>query len=188
MHEMIAITPLGGATAQIDSFSSVEISEQPDWALASVTARHGQTEAVKEAAINLMGISLPDVGDVTAGPEMTAFWIGPDQWMIEADHAQHERLAAKLKAGFANSASVTEQTDGWARFDVDGSKAVEMFERLCPLDARAMATDRVSRSSIEHLVCFVVCRNAGQHFSVFCPRSAAASLHHTLCTAAQSLS
>ncbi|MDG2405293.1 MAG: sarcosine oxidase subunit gamma [Paracoccaceae bacterium] len=187
MHDLIAITPLGGTAAQVDNFSGVEISEQPDWALASVTVRHGQTEAVKEAAISMMGINLPDVGHVTSGPEMSAFWIGPDQWMVEASHTHHERLSAELKAGFSNFASVTEQTDGWARFDVDGPKTVAMFERLCPLNARAMTTDRVSRSSIEHLGCFVVCRSASQYFSVFCPRSSAASLHHALCTAVQSL-
>lgn len=187
MHDMIAITPLGGAVAQVDTFSGVNISEQPNWALASVTARHGQTKAVKKAAVDLMGIGLPDVGHVTVGSELSAFWIGPDQWMFEAGHAEHEELATTLKAGFADSASVTEQTDGWARFDVNGPKVVAMFERLCPLDARDMASDRVSRSSIDHLGCFVVCRSAGAHFSVFCPRSSAVSLHHALCTAAQSL-
>ena len=65
MHDMIALTPLGGAVAQVDTFSGVNISEQPNWALASVTARHGQTEAVKKAAVDLMGIGLPDVGHVT---------------------------------------------------------------------------------------------------------------------------
>jgi len=187
VHDMIALTPLGGAVAQVDTFSGVNISEQPNWALASVTARHGQTEAVKKAAVDLMGIGLPDVGHVTVGSELTAFWTGPDQWMFEAGHAGHEELAAELKAGFSNSASVTEQTDGWARFDVTGPKVVAMFERLCSVNSRAMTSDRVSRSSIEHLGCFVVCRSTGAHFSVFCPRSSAGSLHHALCTAAQSL-
>ena len=187
MHDMIAITPLGGAVAQVDTFSGVNISEQPNWALASVTTRHGQTDAVKKAAVDLMGIGLPDVGHVTVGSELTAFWTGPDQWMFEAGHAEHEELATGLKASFANSASVTEQTDGWARFDVTGPKVVAMFERLCSVDSRAMTSDRVSRSSIEHLGCFVVCRSTGAHFSVFCPRSSAGSLHHALCTAAQSL-
>ncbi|MBT4520708.1 MAG: AMIN domain-containing protein, partial [Halieaceae bacterium] len=83
-------------------------------------------------------IDLPEVGKVNSGLEMTAFWIGPDQWMIMASHDTHEDLAHMLRTGFGSSASVTEQTDGWARFDVEGENTVAMFERLCPLDAKAM--------------------------------------------------
>ena len=187
MHDLIAITPLGGTTAQIDIFPGVEISEQPDWALASLTARHGQAKALHETAPSLLGATLPEVGKVSCGPQMTAFWIGPDQWMVMASHGAHEDLANKLKTAFKGSASVTEQTDGWARFDVDGQNAVALFERLCPLNAKAMATNSVSRSAIEHLGCFVICSTAGYRFSVLCPRSSAASLHHALCTAAKSL-
>jgi len=58
---------------------------------------------------------------------------------------------------------------------------------LCPLDAKAMISNSVSRSAIEHLGCLVICSSAGYKFSVLCPRSSAASLHHALCTAAKGL-
>ena len=188
MHDLIAITPLGGTTAQTDSFPGLEISEQPNWALASVSARHGVAKTVHKTAPNLIGIDLPEVGKVNSGLEMTAFWIGPDQWMVMAAHDAHEDLAHMLRTGFGSSASVTEQTDGWARFDVEGENTVAMFERLCPLDAKAMISNSVSRSAIEHLGCLVICSSAGYKFSVLCPRSSAASLHHALCTAAKGLS
>ena len=187
MHDLIAITPLGGTTAQTDSFPGLGISEQPNWALASVSARHGQVATVHKSAPSLIGTDLPEVGKVSCGSEMAAFWMGPDQWMITAAHDAHEDLANMLRTGFTSSASVTEQTDGWARFDVEGENTVAMFEQLCPLNARAMTKDSVSRSAIEHLGCFVICWAACHRFSVLCPRSSAGSLHHALCTAAKSL-
>jgi hypothetical protein len=53
VHDLIAITPLGGTTAQTDSFPGLEISEQPNWALASVSARHGAAKTVHKTAPKL---------------------------------------------------------------------------------------------------------------------------------------
>ena len=187
MHDLIAITSLGGITAQIDSFAGLEISEQPNWALASISARRGQIIAVQAAAVTLLGTKLPDVGQSASGNAMTVFWIGPDQWMAEADLSSHENLASILKMSFQASASITEQTDGWARFDVKGPHLVALFERLCPLRIKTMTSGDSSRTAIDHLSCFVICRIPSQHVSVLCPRSGTASLHHTLCITAASL-
>lgn len=186
MHDLTAITPLGGTTARINTFDGLQVSENPDWALASVAARAGQEKPMAAAAKKLVGAALPGVGGVAGKGDMTAFWIGPEQWMIEAPMESHEDLAALVKASLKDTASVTEQTDGWVRVDVDGPRTPDIFERLCALDTRAMATNTVSRTSIEHLGCFVLCREAGSRFSVLGPRSSAASLHHALCVAAKS--
>lgn len=186
MHDLIAITPLGDTTARIDTFEGLRISENPDFALASVTSRLGQAKPMAAALKKQLGLDLPDVSKIATKKGLWAFWTGPDQWMIEAPHDSHEDLASQLKAALGNSASVVEQTDGWARFDIEGPRAGDMFERLCPLDTQRMQTGSVSRTSIEHLGCFVLCRAAGGSFSVIGPRSSAASLHHALCVAAKS--
>ena len=186
MHDLTPITPLGGTTARVDIFDSLQISENPDWALASIAARIRQEKPMAAAAERIIGVALPGVAGVAGKGDMTAFWTGPDQWMVEAPMASHEDLAARLKTELQDTASVTEQTDGWVRFDVDGPRAPDVFERLCPLDTRSMDSNTVNRTSIEHLGCFVLCREAGAAFSVLGPRSSAVSLHHALCTAAKS--
>jgi len=50
-----------------------------------------------------------------------------------------------------------------------------------------MAQGQVTRTRLEHLGCFLICRTKNSHFSVFGPRSSAGSLHHALTVAATSV-
>ncbi len=186
MHELKPLTPLGGETPKIDSFDGLRISECPEWALASVTARRGCAIDAAAAVEKLIGTALPDIAmSATAGP-FTAFWSGPQQWMIEAPHDSHEDLAAQLKAAVGETASITEQTDGWCRFDLEGARCHDVLERLCNANTRAMERGHATRTRLEHLGCFLICRTKDIHFSVMGPRSSAGSIHHALTVAATS--
>jgi sarcosine oxidase subunit gamma len=187
VHDLTALTPLGAQGARVTTFDGVEITENPDWALASVAARQDRQKQLSAAAKKLLGGALPGVSLVSGTSEISAFWIGPEQWMFQAPFATHEDLAAQLKKALKDTASVVEQTDGWVRFEVKGARAMDVFERLCALDTRAMATGHVTRTAIEHMSCFVICQKAGHAFSVLGARSSAASLHHAMCTAAKSV-
>lgn len=186
MHDLKPITPLWGTAAQIDSLGDMRISECPDWALASIAARRGQEDAMAAAANKFLGVPLPDVARSASKDPFTAFWTGPHQWMIEAPHDTHEDLAAQVKSALGESASVTEQTDGWVRFDLEGPHCDDVLELLCNADTRTMEQGDVTRTQLEHLGCFLICRAAGTHFSVLGPRSSAGSLHHALITATKS--
>ncbi len=185
MHDMIALTALGGTTAQVDTFDLLRISECPDWALASLAGRLGREDEVAETAKELLGTALPEAGKCAVREPFFAFWTGPEQWMIEAPHDSHEDLAAQVKAAVGDAGSVTEQTDGWVRFDLEGARCHDVLELLCNADSRTMAAGTATRTRIEHLGCFLICRS-GTHFSVIGPRSSAGSLHHALVGAARS--
>ncbi|MGR3572822.1 sarcosine oxidase subunit gamma [Brevirhabdus sp.] len=186
MHNLEPITPLGGTTPRQDRIGGVTITENPDRALASLAARLGRVDDCTTAMRGLLGGDLPDVAQAGSG-EVAAFWTGPEQWMLEAPHDTHEDLAARVGEAVGDAGSVTEQTDGWCRFEVTGSDAVALFERLCPLDLRKLEAGRVSRTTIEHLGCFVICRDTARAYSVMGPRSSAATLHHALVSAAHSI-
>ncbi|MGB5559853.1 MAG: sarcosine oxidase subunit gamma [Paracoccaceae bacterium] len=185
-HRLKPIPPLGGDMPRTDRFEGLTITENPDLALASVACRPGQGKSFGTAAKKALGFALPGPGQTAAKGDYTAFWTGPEQWMLGAPFASHEDIAAILKRVFKATASVTEQTDGWARFDLNGSAAPVVFERLCNLNTRAMASGSATRTVIDHLGCFVICRAAGTDFSVLGPRSSAGSLHHAMTTAATS--
>lgn len=184
--DLTPLTALGGTTARVDSFDGLRISECPDWALASVAARLGQEPAMASAARAFLGMALPDVARTAEPDPFGVFWIGPDQWMIEAPHDTHESLAAQIKAALGDTASVTEQTDGWVRFDLQGERCHDVLERLCNADTRTMAPGSVTRTRLEHLGCLLIRRPQDDHFSVLGPRSSARSIHHALMTAATS--
>lgn len=186
MHNLKPLTPLGGNTAKIDKFDGLVISECPNWAMASVATRRGRAQDLASAAKKYLGADLPDVASSAGAGDLTAFWTGPDQWMIEAPHASHEDLAAQVKTAVGDAASVTEQTDGWCRFDLEGARCHDVLERLCNADSRAMEDGQVTRTRLEHLGCFLICRAKDLHFSVIGPRSSAGSIHHALTVAARS--
>ena len=185
-HRLQPLLPLAGKSPRADTFDGLAITESANLAMASLTCRLGRSEDFARTALAVFGMAMPRPGLVKAQPPFAAIWIGPDQWLIEAPFDTHEDIARIVKDKMGGTASVTEQTDGWARFEVEGPRAADVFERLCALDIRSMQTGAASRTLVEHLGCLVVCREAGQRFSVLGPRSAAGSLHHALVTAAQS--
>lgn len=183
MHDLIALTPLGAHTARQDRVGAVTLTEAPDWALASVAARLGQEDACRAGLTTLIGAAVPGPGGAGTGAVFGAFWTGPDQWMIEARYEGHEDLAGEVKAVLKDAASVSDQSDGWCRFDLAGDGLSAVLERLCNLDLEAMGAGSARRTAIEHMGCFVVCRAAGAHVSVIGARSSAGSLHHAILTA-----
>ena len=186
-HQLKAMTPLGAASPKIETFDGVRIEEIVSSALASVAARKGKTEELRDAAKTALGLDLPPPGKASSGEPYSCFWMGPDQWMVEAPFASHEDIADRLQASLGGNASVTEQTDGWARFDITSSRAIDLFEILCPVDVAEMQAGDATRSLMEHVGIFLVCRKAREHFSVLGPRSSAVSLHHALSTATRSI-
>jgi sarcosine oxidase, subunit gamma len=187
VHDLAAITPLGGSTPKTDQIGAIRITEVTDRALASVSCRPGKGQAFAEAAKALFGAALPGPGMSTTGDPYGLIWTGPDQWFAEAPFGSHEDIARIVKAGLGDTASVTEQTDGWVRFDVEGAPVVDMLERLCPVASRQMKTGAATRTVLEHMGCLVICRAEGARFSILAPRSYAGSLHHALAAAAHSI-
>jgi sarcosine oxidase subunit gamma len=171
----------------MDTFGVFTICENTERSLGSLACRKGRNREFEKAAKNLFGFEMPEPGQSVTRKPYSAIWIGPDQWLIEAPFDTHEDIAGSLKAGFGDCASVAEQTDAWAVFDTEGPTSVEVFARLCAIDLRRMETGNATRTAIEHLGAIVICREIGIRFSVLCPRSGAASLHHSLVTAAKSL-
>ena len=179
------LTALGHAAPENVTIGPVTIAEVTTTALASLASRRGRAADVTAAA-TAQGIPLPGPGRAEPGAPFAAFWLGPDQWMVEAPFATQEDIAAILRPMFGDSASITEQTDAWVRFDVSGTRLPALFERLCSFDLRSNGAGSATRTVIEHLGCYLI-RRADTVLTLYGPRSSAQSLHHALTTAARSV-
>lgn len=180
-----SLTPLGHDAALIETIGAITIIENTGIALASLASRMGR-EAEVAALAQTVGIPLPGPGRAEAAGTYAAIWIGPQQWMIEATFVTHEDITAILKPIFTETASITEQTDAWARFDLTSSDLPALFERLCNYDLRKAWVGDATRTVIDHLGCYVI-RRAQTEVSILGPRSSAHSLHHAITTAAKAL-
>lgn len=181
MPNLTALTPLGAAHARTDQIGTITLTEVTDRALASLTCRDHVMPAFLAAA-NSVGLTLPQAGHWADG-NRAAIWTGVDQWLVDAPYGPD--LAADLKSVFGDAASVTEQTDAWARFDISGAAKVDLLERLCPAPSRRMGAGMATRSTVEHIGCLLMCDT--DKFRLMCARSYAGSLHHALTTVAQGL-
>lgn len=184
MHDLIAITPLGATRPRIDNHGPVTLTEVTDRALASVAARFGQEAQTSALIAALIGTPAPGPARM-GGATLTAFWMGPDQWMLSAPVETHEDLAEQVKAQAKGASSVTDQTGAWCRFDLSGDGLAEVLERLTNANTRAFTGGEAQRAAVEHMGCFLLCHSP-RHISVIGPRSSAGSLHHALLTAIRS--
>lgn len=186
-HRLRPRTLLGGTVPKVDKVGTITVRENSDLALASVAARLGQAKALSDQAEQELGMALPEPGYFAASKAMRSFWIGPEQWMFEAPYETHGDLDRQLKAIFAHRASITEQSDGWSAFEVEGDACVSLFERLCSADLKRLKSGDVVRSSIEHMSTVIFCNESQRSFSLRGAGSTANSLHHSLVTAARSI-
>ena len=108
--------------------------------------------------------------------EISSFWIGPSQWLIEAPIKIHEDLASELSEVSMGKASVTEQTDAWCRFDLKGSELGTPLSLLCNVDVPSFKGGDFTLCPLLHLGCFLFCRDL-IFITILCPRSGAESLY-----------
>ena len=184
MPKLHAISPLGFATPHTEIVGAFSISEVTDRAMASVTARKDCGAAVKTILKKILQQPAPEVGGYCAG-EIEAFWMGQSQWMLAADFDAHEDIVNSFGCKFKGKASLTEQSDGWCRFAITGADPDRLCSLLCNIDMRGLTVGKASRTSIEHIGCFVL-RVTDENIHIIGPRSSAASLHHAICAAAKS--
>lgn len=183
MHDLTAVTALGGDAARVDQVGATILAEVPAVSFAGCAARRGRADAVGAALSDWIGADPPGPGR-WAGGATRAVWTGPDRWLVEAPEDAHPDLAAAAKERLGDAASVTEETDAWARLDLSGGDVVAAMERLCPLDAAAMGPGAAGRSRIHHVASWILRTEAG--FAVIAPRAYAGSVHHAVLAAMRS--
>jgi len=179
------LTALGAQTPRTVDIGPLRISERCDVALASLAIRRGQEAAFRHAAAAL-GVPLPAPSRFEPGTPLSAFWVAPEMWFVEAPFESFEDIVGHLKPAFGAAASITEQTDAWVRFDLSAPDLTALMERLCTVDFPVVPTGYASRTVIEHLGCYLV-KRGNTEVTLYGPRSAAKSLLHAVETAAGSV-
>lgn len=174
MTDLTPITALGAAEARSYETPTLSLMENTNIGLASLSVGRGLAQP------KLFGLVLPDVGAVTANAQISAFWSGPDQWIIEAHGKAEIDFAAELKSELPNCA-ITEQTDGFVCFDIKASaeRLKALLPKLINIDPRRIAPETAMRTGLDHMTVFVV-RRSEDALSIFGMRSLALSLWQTL--------
>jgi sarcosine oxidase subunit gamma len=181
VHRLNPISPLWSKKPIRKEFGPYAIEEVNSNALASYSFRKGSEHDAKKNVEQFMAGPLPDVMRSEFG-KISSFWIGPSQWLIEAPVDIYEDLAGELTQISVGTASVTEQTDAWCRFDLIGANLAEPLSLLCNVDVPLFEGGEITRCQMEHMGCFLICRDL-TNISILGPRSAAESLYHAITAA-----
>ncbi len=176
MTDLTPMTALGLQTARVQTHGALTLTEAPDLALASISLRNNAVQP------DLKGLALPPVGRLSENGELAAFWMGPDQWMIEARGLGDTGVAHTLKDA-APGCSVTEQTDGFVAIEVQsnagGARIRALMGSLVNFDAITFDAGSAARTGLEHMVVFVI-RRAEDRLALIGMRSQARSLWHAV--------
>lgn len=171
------LTALGAEMPLRKALGPWELVERVDVALASVAPRRCREAEVAKAAV-----PVPAVASSVQGDPWSSFWLTPDMFMVEAPFAAHEDIRAHLLGLYGDAASVTEQTDAWVRFDLQGTGLERLFAKLCNVDLGAAPEGHATRTVIEHMGCYLIKRapSAQGAVTIYGARSMAGSLLHAL--------
>ena len=183
VHDLAPIHALSGTDPRVDTVAGVTLTENMGLALASVAARRGQESACRTHLGALLEGAAPEPGKTVLHDPEASFWMGPNLWMVGAPFATHEDLAVQLKARFGDTASITEQTDGWVCFDMRGDGIEAVMQLCCNIDIAQMQTGDAVRTVIHYMGVYVLRRDPANWLRILGPRSSAGSLHHALVTA-----
>jgi sarcosine oxidase subunit gamma len=179
--------PLGNSAPRRETIGPYTLTEVTGHALATSAPRRDGAAVVASALAARFGLALPGPGGLARAGALRIFSSARDQWMIETPLEGHEDIAALVAGVLGPVASVTEQTDGWVRIDVDGADLPRLFERLTPADLRGQEGPAAIRTAIEHVGAFVVREVAGGPVSVYALRSFAGSIWHAIAAAARAV-
>ena len=131
----VARSPFAGRSVMLE-----EVSMKPVESLGAINLRL-VSEGARIAAERVLGVDIPTVPNTfTSGGAVSAFWLGPDEWMIQAPGRKLEALHARLEKHLSDHhASVTVVSDHTVAIGLSGPGARRILEKGCPLDLHPRA-------------------------------------------------
>ena len=111
---------------------NVDIAQRPHYGLLNLRG------AVNVCRIfnSVLGLELPQTPNTTAtGADITAMWLGPDEWLARTDDGREPALSAALLDAVAGQhAAVTVVSDAYVIFTVSGRDARAVLNQGTGID------------------------------------------------------
>ncbi len=105
--------------------------------LTHINLRLDPADSEALAAIQqMLGVRLPLTSNTTtASEELSAIWLGPDEWLLLTEHHQPDTLVTDLQAALTGHfASVVDTSAGQTVVRLSGPSALDILARGCALD------------------------------------------------------
>ena len=161
--------------------AGVLIQPRDDWRLASVLALRDRVPALTDFAASQHGLALRDGPFRSVGFGVDAIGIGQHRWLF-VRYGEDERFVANLAHSLAGIAAVSDHSDGYAIFEVSGSRARQMLAKGVPLDLhpQAFTVGDGAVTSIAHMGAILWQLDAAPRYAIAVFRSYADSFRDFL--------
>jgi len=139
--------------------------------------------ALLDALNGEISLTLPGPGETRARGEYTLLWLTPAEWLLECPAAETDSLQSAFTRRFATSlAIVTDMTDAFACFELNGARTHDTLTSGCSLDLRAdiFPAGRVARTSLAGIPAIIRRTGEPQGFRCLVDRSYARHLRDWL--------
>lgn len=142
MIDLMEKSPCDGGLPM--TYGNTTLSELPREYITAIQSRQGQEQATNAALKTAHGLAFPAPNRATGRVGCRAIW---------TSHAQAFLLGPAPDGALGRTAALTDQSDGWAVFLLEGAGARDVLARLCPLDLRPNVFKRghTARSLIGHM-------------------------------------
>lgn len=103
---------------------------------AKINLRGKPLKKLLDAARKPLGLTLPKTPNRTAaGNNLTALWLGPDEWLLVGPPGSEGVMASGLREALAGQhAAITDVTEGRTVIGLGGRNARDVLMKGCPLD------------------------------------------------------
>ena len=132
---------------------------------------------------SLLGITLPASPQEKVSNEPTAYWLGPNDWLLVNPAPDIDRVSSALQdsAGGATTV-VTDMTDAWSIIDISGEDAVARLAEGCSVDLHdsAFPAGRYALTRLQHLPVIIHRLDDTPRFRILVDRSVAQFLRDWL--------
>lgn len=129
------------------------IEQRVNLALATVMARRGKLEDLKQAVAMTHGLDLPDGPHVAAKDGVSFAGIGLHQWLAAADEAARTGFVSGLRTRLAGLASIADQSDGRIVLRLSGDRVRDVLAKgvLVDLHPRHFRTGTVASTLVAYI-------------------------------------
>ncbi|TIT24756.1 MAG: sarcosine oxidase subunit gamma [Mesorhizobium sp.] len=139
-----------GACGARGTAAGVSLTEIRNFDLIQVMARRGKAAELAKAAETRFGVAAPGTPKAVRVADATLIWSGPDQFLVLCNGGKH--AIEPLSQAFAQSGSLSDQSDARALISVSGEKARAILAKLSSLDLHpaAFPAGTAAATSVDH--------------------------------------
>jgi methylglutamate dehydrogenase subunit D len=166
--------------------AGVILGARNDHALATVSVRRNQRQALERRVNDVFGLRLPDAPRcVSAGP-IGVLWVGAGQWLAMAKGEGGAAFERRLRAELGNLASISDQSDGRVIIRVAGTCARDALAKGVPIDLhpRAFRPGDAAITTVAYIGVVLWQVDDAPTYEFMVPRSFSAAFHEWLSDAA----